>query len=193
MDTTLAHFTGNITLPNTDITKTEGKLLQSYINKYEPIILTEILGYTLYTLYEANKMQGSGVYHDLRVGADFTDKLERANRWQGFITAGMNPIANYIYCKYLEETEVAVTGVGTRKANSENMVLASPLPKMQRAWNEMVEWLWIMDDFLRQNESSYPDYIGIQYAPFVQSSYIAGCEPHGASNNKYFQLKNLIF
>jgi len=191
--TLYTHFIGNINLPNTSPDIAEGEALAVSIAKYEPQFLTNVLGFALYELFLANIDEGSGVYHDLLVGADFTDKLGRANHWQGLNNAGFNPIANFIYYKVMNEKFSNTMGIGERRANAENMGNGSPLSKMVSAWNEMVEWLWIMDDFLRQNSTDYPDYIGIDYPPFDKSYYPSNTAVNEAANNQYFQLKNPMF
>ena len=132
----------------------------------------------------------SGVWYDLLNGADFTDKLNRANHWQGFKTVGLNAIANYIYYNYKDENLSITTNNGETMPAFENMTLVPSESKMRCAWNEMVEWLWIMDDYIRQNQDSYPDYIGLTYPPFNINDYVIGCEPSESSNNEFFQLKS---
>lgn len=189
MITLYTHFVGNINLPNTSPNNSFGEALAVAIAKYEPIFLKEILGITLYDLFQTNIAQGSGVYHDLLVGADYTNSSDIACRYEGLNGVGTNPIANFIYCKVQEERFTNAIGIGERQANSENMVLASPSLKIIQAWNEMVDWLWVLDDFLRETED-YPTYIGINYPPYDKTNYYGSYIPHMVSNNKYFQKIN---
>lgn len=190
MITLYTHFVGNINLPNTSPNTSFGEALAVAINKYEPIFLKEILGRTLYDLFQANIAQGSGVYHDLLNGADFTDSNDIETHYEGLNQVGLNPIANFIYCKVQEERFSNTMGIGERQGNAENSIVFSPSLKIVNAWNEMVDWLFIMDDFIRQNEDDYPDYIGLDYPPYNKSLYVGRWTITDNANNKYFQKLN---
>lgn len=153
-------FVGTINIPLASESDTEA--LTVFIDKYEPQILSEVLGYQLATdvkdAFDAGAV--TGVYYDLFNGKEFTDKHGRLNKWPGFLTVGYSPIAFYIYCKWLADAQTYTTMSGEASTNATNAVKASPNMKLADAWNEMVDWLVLMDDFLVQNADDYPDYIG---------------------------------
>ena len=159
--TTYQDFVGIIELPNTSPTLAGGEVLAFSIAKFEPLYLKTILGYELYELFQANIGAGSGIYHTLREGGQYTDLNGDLGYWNGFNTVGYNPIANFIYFKHQSEQFSNTTGVGERRADAENMSMGNPSYKMVRAWNEMVDYNLQLHDFIISNSDDYPTYIGI--------------------------------
>ena len=136
-------FEGSIALPNTLPTKASGELLGLLLTSCTEEMLTDILGYELYSLLVTNEAQGSGIYHDIIAGVEFTDSLGRLNKWMGF-TRGSNPIANYVYFRFVQQTATVTTGIGEKATNSENMVSATAVMKANKAWNKMVDYLSVL-------------------------------------------------
>ena len=172
-------FVGKISLPNTAPTHTEGANLAIYIDDFEAQYLSEILGYKMakdfLTAIALNP--ASGVWFDLWKGAEFTDSLGRLNKWVGFRNSDSElAIANFIYCKYIEQMQTQSTGVGEKATNSTNAVSATPIQKVCNAWNRMVDLNCILHEFIMANETDYPDYIGLNNQV-----------------NKYFFIKRNIF
>lgn len=174
-------FEGLISLPNTLPTKASGELLGLLSTSCSEELLTNVLGYELHALLVTNEAQGSGIYHDIIAGVEFTDSLDRLNKWMGF-TRGYNPIANYVYFKWMQQNSTTSTGVGEKVANAENMTSASGAFKANKAWNQMVDWLTVLHDYLIINQADYPTYLGITYSPYTQ----------GNPNYKYFQKLPVI-
>lgn len=160
--TDISLFVGNINIPNIATGQPDADAFQLFIDKYEPQLLSEVLGYTLAKdlLTAFNASETSGPEFDLWNGAEFTDKHGRANKWPGFLTVGWSLIANYIFCKWMEETASHNTGNGEKVSNSANATNVLVSTRMSNAWNEMVTLLLIMDDYLVQNANDYPDYQG---------------------------------
>lgn len=79
-------FIGQISIPNSAPSHTEGANLAIFITDYEDKFLTDVLGYKMSkdftTAIAANPT--SGVWFDLWKGAEFTDSLGRLNLWPGF-------------------------------------------------------------------------------------------------------------
>lgn len=171
--TTYQHFVGRLDIPNSSPTLASGEALADNIDKYEEQYLRRILGYALYELLQTNIAAGSGIYHSLRTGAEYTDRAGNTEKWDGFSHVGFNPIANYIYVQHQSETFTNTSGVGERKANSENMQMANPWAKIVQAWNEMVESNRNLHEFLYANQTDYPDYLGLTYPP--QNRIPPGC------------------
>jgi hypothetical protein len=159
--TTYADFVGSINLPNVTPSTPEGDALALAISQYEQEYLSKMLGFALAKLVgEALSPPAatSGVIYDLINGKDYTDKLDRPNRWVGFRVVGQNAIANYIYCKFKNTNRTITAGIGEVKPNGENMTMALDSAKVADAWNAMVELNYILDDFLNQNIADYPTY-----------------------------------
>lgn len=185
--TTYQHFIGDISLPKTANNGVIDSYLNETITRVEPRFLSEVLGYSLYQLLMTNISQTSGIYYDLLNGADFTDKNGLANHFEGLKGIGTCPMANLVYYTIQDEKYSTTQTIGEKKAKAENSTDVNPVYKMVKAWNNMVDMLWIMDDFLRQKNtanSSYAEYIGLTYPP-----YIGECG--NIPNNKYFQKENI--
>lgn len=157
-------FTGTINLPNSAPTNPEGAELSLFIERDEQNYLVEVLGYELASkVIDAIQPLATPTQaiSDLINGKEYTDKHGRLNKWPGFKTKGWSPIACFIYCKVMDHRISSTTGLGEMAPNTENMSSTSPSVKIVRAWNQMVELNWILDDFLNQNISDYPEYDGL--------------------------------
>lgn len=187
MITTYLHFTGNIAIPNNAPSNAGGANLVNLIAKYEAKFLNDVLGYKLNDLLQQNINEPSGIYHDLLVGKTYIDLNDNTQYWQGFREIGQSPIANYIYCMWQKQQNTQTTAVGERKGKFENMQENSGAYKFKDAWNEMVDWLFIMDEFLTINKSVYPNYIGFTYPTYgyVYNNYLP-------SNIAYFRKVSTI-
>lgn len=181
--TTYTQFVGDINVSNSAPSFSEGANLATMINTYEQEYLTEVLGYELFKAFDAAynivTPPVSGIWYDLANGAEFTDSLGRLNKWQGFKTAPFNPIAYYVYYRLLASNSIIITGHGASVAKTENSVIVSPTPKMIRAYNKMVDFTMILDDFLTVNIADYADYTG----------YVNGYQN---GNMNFFKYQNLL-
>lgn len=161
-----SHFVGGITLPNIDITGPEYSIITDYIDKYEPEYLEKIFGYALYKDFEQGLIDNTAIYTAIRDGAEYVDIFGRTQKWMGFVS-GKNPIANYIYTKYVRDNSVNISGVGATVSAVENGTRISPHIKLVMAWNEMVKYNNRLHDYLYANKEIYPSYIGLVYMPFI--------------------------
>lgn len=100
----------------------------------------------------------------LRDGKVFTLADGRSIRWQGFRNARkQSPLANYVYYRYrvMKITQTTASGeeVSSKGENS-NIVTADI--KMDRAWNQMVEWnlqlYFILSGARADGNLIYPEY-----------------------------------
>ena len=176
----LNYFSGGITIPNISSTDVVEQV-EYAINRYESQFLTDLLGYKFYDLVKSNTnwsnvpLDGtSSIYTNIIQGTSY-------NRNDGYrvITEGLtgdiiynansgfyrSPIANYVYYQYMRENQSQTSNVGEVYLQSENSIRVSSNNKMVTAWNEMVDLLWVLHDFIMDNEAKYPDYIGFEYEP----------------------------
>lgn len=135
--------------------------LQLLINKYEKEYLKMILGLGLYKAFIAGIDPISGAdqkWLNILQGVDYTHN-GRDYEWIGFENSQKeSPIANYVYYKYTAKEVELTTGIGQVKPKAENAVIASAVPKMVRAWNEMVDWQRGLIRYLNENKSVYPEW-----------------------------------
>lgn len=121
-----------------------------FIDKYEYEILNLGLGVELYNDFVSN-LQPDGT---LIVGADEKwNKLLNGTSyekngvnyfWRGLIqqigVCKLSLIAYYIYYKYISFQQTQHTSLGLVSADAENSIKASAIPKMTKAWRNMLEW-----------------------------------------------------
>jgi hypothetical protein len=78
------------------------------------------------------------------------------------------------------------------------MATDSPARKIRDAWNEMVDWLWTLHDFLYINKDSYPSYIGLTFPPYQVGRFRYSTGLQGITgynripNQRYFRYKNIM-
>jgi len=172
------YFVGGINIPDTDSLETKGAL-ELYIKKYESIFLTTLLG--------------KDMYEDLLSATTFVDPITATGNWNKIINGdsfvnsngdsayfeGINggdlsasggfkrsPIANYVFWNFINERASITVGVGEVIPLVENGIRISPAYKMAAAWNEMVDLIFVLNDYVTINKANYPDYIGLKYPPF---------------------------
>lgn len=104
--------------------------LQSFIDKYEKILLVDVLGIEQYNTLIDNQSETSGVWFDLINGKEYENKV-----W-----AGLKPlIASFVFCKYLENDKSYYTSVGMERSKAENSISVNPTEKIVEVWNSFVE------------------------------------------------------
>jgi hypothetical protein len=156
------YFIGEINIPNTNQLAVQENL-DFLISKREPEILIQLFGYEMYKAFVAG-LQEDPVPHrwiDLRDGADFTYNGE-LRHWMGLIAKSDEPkeslIANYVYYWFMRKEATQTSGVGETVTKTENSVRVSPIAKQVQAWNEMVEWIYDMWNFLQANSAIYSEW-----------------------------------
>lgn len=126
-----ADFQGQNNIPDKDLVS--ANLQNNFINKYEPMFLTELLGDDLYASLKADPT---------------------APRMIALIPYFKPAIVDYVYWFYLEDMSIQNLGTGAAQPKKQNSVTVSPYPKIVKAWNEMVELNKKTNKFLKDN----PDY-----------------------------------
>lgn len=152
IDTT--YFIRDVSLPVDEISAD----LTSYINTYEPEILTKILGYELYDNFITALAGTPGTeWTNLRDGCEY-EVGSLTYKWRGFInTKKESIIANYVWYNYVCNSDYYQSGF--RKSNTENSILVNPRPKQVKVYNQMVDWVNELNEFITNNLSSYANYL----------------------------------
>jgi hypothetical protein len=78
-----------------------------------------------------------------------------------------SPIADYTYYHWLRFNVTQTSGVGENLPTQKNADNASPIDKMVAAWNDMVNKNRMLNEFLKENASDYPEYV----APVCYEDY----------------------
>ena len=188
----ISYFVGKIDIPNTDVPGEGGaNALELFIKQGESDFLSRFLGVKMYLELLSNTtfaspITGTGVWNDLIQGVEFTDSVGIDNVCEGltgqfvYASSGFkrSPIANYVYWEWMRQNSTQTVGIGEGVVQAENMRMVSPAPKMVRAWNEMVDWLWILHDYLVINKADFPNYIGLEFQPLSCPTYWNSAYPN---------------
>lgn len=154
------YFVLNINLPQATTSEGIGTI-QGFINKYEPDFLNKALGYNLAKAYLVGiaEMTPDQKWKDIRDGAEYTNGTN-SNKWMGLqnSTTKLSPIANYVYCKFMDDKATDNTLVGVSKPKQSNATREDGETKNVKAWNEMVGWLHNLREFLYYNRETYPEW-----------------------------------
>jgi len=179
------YFTEKLRLPQVD--NTEGRAIVSeFIDTYETEYLKKVLGYDLWKAF-SDGIAGSGTpdqrWIDLLEGLEFT-YLEKNNNWNGF-EHEQNPIANYVYYRYMENKATDNSLVGTVVQAVDNNQRVNAVSKMVSAWNSMVDMNRILLQFLKANASVYPEWDDNGYGYWYYNT-LTDC------SNELFEKKNSL-
>lgn len=149
-------FVRELSIPNLNTVTSGGtaikERLDSFIAKYEPRCLLEILGYELLKAY--NAAPTSQRMKDLKDGVEYTDENGDLKKWQGLVhDTDISLIANYVYFFFQDSSATQTTGVSTSANKTEAGISVSPQDKMIFAWNffsqetsSMISFLWNQKD-----------------------------------------------
>ncbi len=112
-----------------------GSALQKYIDKYERIILSRVLGYELYKEFNTAIAGGSPAlkWTELRDGAEYTDT------YLEYFEGVKDLAVDYIYFKFIQQNNEYSTSVGIKKVLTENSENITPNNKVVIAYNDMVD------------------------------------------------------
>lgn len=143
----------------------------NYIARYEPEILTELLGYELAKLVIAST-DTSGRLYELINGKEYTityNGRDQIVKWNGLKNASkISLIAYYVYYRYQVAMASMPAGIGEQKPTIENGVSISLSMKAMDAWSRMRE-LYGYDgqdelspsayNFLTKYATTYPEWV----------------------------------
>lgn len=146
---------------------TDAKILErinSFITKYEPQCLLNILGYPLYKLFGT---ESSVRMTSILSGQEYTCNGEVC-KWRGLVhDTDQSLIAYYIYFFFQEASATQTTGVSTAVKKTEAGVSVSPADKMVNAWNnfssetyELISFLW---NYQISSLRVYPEFSSTQF------------------------------
>lgn len=137
--------------------------LSEFILEYEDRLLNDLFGYAFKKVYDTGIGASTEKYVAIRDGKEYTNRSGQLAKWRGLKytigTVKKSPIANYVYWHWMQNEASSTTGTGEVKLNAQNATSVSPAGKMVRAWNEMVQMVYELIEFLLSNENDYPEFI----------------------------------
>lgn len=148
------YFKGEILIPNLvsqgvgisdSICHANIKRLGEFIEKYESFFLSKLLGRKLYDelTKEINTPESKWV------------ALKETLVNEATLTS---PIANYVYYWFIRNQITNTTGIGETVNQANNSIVVSPEQKMVKAWNDMVDDLTLIVQFMNDNRQVYPNF-----------------------------------
>lgn len=157
--------------------------LSYFIKKYENDFLINVFGFNM-------AQQVIAANNDLVNSSQAMRNLIEGNGvWIGLVNdAKISPIANYIYVKYTESELMQSVGTGVVIPKNENSTVVNPIYKLVWAWNEMLEIISQMHQFILSNKEDYPDYKWIGYSELC---FNEDCEC-GCGGGYVFKTRNSL-
>jgi len=130
--------------------------LDRYILIYEKKYLREMLGDTLYDLFVA----GPAVERFVTMMAQLRDTDNK-----------ISPIANYVYVRYMQDTQKVTTSSGDKETQSPGMINQVNSQKYSSIINDMITMSEDLYDWISDNASDYPEW---ECAFKFERSYLFG-------------------
>ena len=133
--------------------------IQFFIDKHEKTILKLLLGYSLYNEF-ITALAGSPAakWTQLRDGTTYTDDNGDTQEYEGIFYI----IADYVYFMIINDKQTYPTDSGVKSSLTDNASNATPRNKQVYAWNDMVDRIFYLDEFIRQSNetdsSTYENY-----------------------------------
>lgn len=127
-----------------DISTKYNNIIDDAIERYEEQFLCKLLGLKVYEEFK----QGLEATEKEKKWTDLKDKLINSESLR-------SPIANYIYCGYLQENETELIGTNSNIPKYENKTVVSNFEHIKNAWNDMVLQNLTLIDWLYKNKETY--------------------------------------
>lgn len=141
-----SYFIGDLDIAGLSSSHVRARV-EAFIDKYEPKFLRLLFGELLYADYVA--------------GIALTGEENEAEKALWTILQSENlkqAIACYVYYYWLRDKETLTTSQGESKPQTENSTQANSIHKQVRAWNEMVENVGIIYNYLDLNYTLYTNW-----------------------------------
>lgn len=172
------YFIDGLSLPNTGSGNAEYEALTSLIDRLSQPYLEDLLGIDMALEFitaiedvENTPDEVSDNWKHLLFGTTFATREGITKRWVGFSSHGLvesigsldkrSPLANYIYVTYTGQNTSSTQSIGEVESNFENGKIVSPNYKFVNAWQEMVKWHLVLNEFMLSlaNEDEFKDYL----------------------------------
>ena len=144
---TYADFINEINIPISDSTTTTA--ITNAITQYQPEVLQDLLGYSLYKAFMAGLSVNTPAqkWINLRDGAEFSVTIGDETRLLKF--DGVKPIiAYYVYLRYRNDNETFFSGQKQVKSETENSITADYDAAIVPVFNSFVRKYGIVDRYI---------------------------------------------
>lgn len=133
-------FIGEISIANRDQPAVQSAIA-IFIAKYEPKFLKQLMGETMYADYLL------GIAED-----------PIPEKWVTLQNLCKPALASYVYYWYIRDQVSQTVGMGQVKPAGENGTIVTPMYKMVRAWNEMVDEVHEIAKYIHAHPDDYGTY-----------------------------------
>jgi len=139
-----SHFEGELTIGQAASEFATTNALQWFINKYEPIFYHAIIGETLYI--------------ELVDNTEDEDEAAEPTEWDELKQRTEQLAAAFVWYFYTMDTNTSPTGCGEVSPMFESAVKKSAWPKMVKIWNELVDNMERVTNWVYQNRTKYTNF-----------------------------------
>lgn len=136
------------TIPNVDKQTVKDRIEQA-ITTYQDYFLKEQFGYEFQKLMLANPTDP--IYANVIDGAEWTDYNGFLQKWDGLL----EPLADYVFYKFIKENIIKFDGVGFSASSTENASLVQPIQIPVMVYNRFVEQMEHLYDYLIYSDFDY--------------------------------------
>lgn len=133
------YFTENLYMPNIkEVNSREAERLNKGIEKYVPLFLQQVLGFSNFEDFNSNIVDGvlentaPQKWLDLVNGKTYSD-----SKWVGLLDRNANLLANFVYYNLYQNTYN--TTIGQVEVNPKNGLLVNPGEHLSNVWNNFVQ------------------------------------------------------
>ena len=139
------------------------ELLQAYIDKHESKCVKLLFGIEM----------GKLILADIALGATSPTNADYQKVWEPFEEVGSSDqqwisegvleiLKSYIFWHYIIHTAVQHTQAGTTTAAIDTQQKGNPMRFAESRWNYMLDSWDAIQEYIAENESTYPDYLYIE-------------------------------
>jgi hypothetical protein len=140
-----SYFEGELTIAQAVSEFAETTALQWFINKYEPVFYRAVIGEKLYR----QMIDGTG---------DADNDSEESLKWLELADKTAPLAAMFVYYFYTKNNNTQTTGTGEFASLSESGERKSPWTKRMDVWNEMVDSIEGVTQWICDSENDYQDF-----------------------------------
>ncbi len=160
------YFVGPLAIAQISQAAVQGTV-NDYIELHGVEFLSKALGQSLANAYLLGIDVGSDeVIEDrwefLKQGGSFTNNSGLGRKWVGFDSGELfplNPVAAYVWFHLQRDKAIQMAGIGAVVAEAENAQRMAPAQPLSMAWNHMSKAIYTLHEYLRANESLYPELV----------------------------------
>lgn len=141
------------------VAQTSTTELDAYINQYEEKYLIDLLGLTLYNLFKADIVNHVPV---TTIYLDIFNKIQIENNGLVAQNHGMKSmILGFVFGEYMAKQPIKRTAIGSGKNTNDNFTQVGFYESgASNIYNEAVKDAEIIQYYIKENKTDYPDYAG---------------------------------